>query len=81
MSRDRKGSPSVSPSESSEAWFEAHASELVECERMKCRMLPRHCGTREICFRDGRCRKVPHGSKPIKRERDSMSTYYANPGC
>lgn len=27
MSRDRKGSPSVSPSESSEAWLESHASE------------------------------------------------------
>ena len=25
MSRDRKGSPSVSPSESSEAWLESHA--------------------------------------------------------
>ena len=35
MSRDRKGSPSVSPSESSEAWLESHASELVDCGRMR----------------------------------------------
>ena len=29
MSRDRKGSPSVSPSESSEAWLESGISEVV----------------------------------------------------
>lgn len=79
--RDRKASPSVSSPESSEAWLESHASELVDCGRMKCRMLSRHCGTREICFRDGRCRKVPQGSRPIKTERASMPMYYANPDC
>ena len=72
MSRDRKGSPSVSPSESSEAWLESHASELVDCGRMRCRMLARHCGTRESCFRGGRCPKAPRGARPVQTERASM---------
>ena len=74
MSRDRKDSPSVSPSESSEAWLESHASELVDCARMCCRMLARHCGTRESCFRGGRCPKAPRGARPVQTERASMST-------
>ncbi len=81
MSRDRKGSPSVSPSESSEAWLESHASELVDCGRMRCRMLARHCGTRESCFRGGRCPKAPRGARPVQTERASMPMYYANPDC
>ena len=72
MSRDRKGSPSVSPSESSEAWLESHASELVDCGRMRCRMLARHCGTRASCFRGGRCPKAPRGARPVQTERASM---------
>ena len=81
MSRDRKGSPSVSPSESSEAWLESHASELVDCGRMRCRMLARHCGTRESCFRGGRCPKAPRGARPVQTERASMPMYYANSDC
>ncbi len=81
MSRDRKGSPSVPPSETSEAWLESHASELVDCGRMRCRMLTRHCGTRESCFRGGRCPKAPRGARPVQTERASMPMYYANPDC
>lgn len=78
--RDAKARPSPSP-ESSEAWLLAHASELVDCERMKCRMLARHCGTREACFRGGRCRKAPPGSKPVQSERASLPMFFANPDC
>ena len=81
MSRDRKDSPSVSPSESPEAWLESHASELLDCARMCCRMLARHCGTRESCFRGGRCPKAPRGARPVQTERASMPMYYANPDC
>ena len=66
MSRDRKDSPSVSPSESSEAWLESHASELVDCGRMRCRMLSHHCETRESCFHGGRCPKALRGSRPAE---------------
>lgn len=79
--RDGKASPSVSSPESSEAWLLAHASELVDCERMRCRMLAAHCGTRESCFRGGRCPKAPWGSRPVLTERASMPMYYANPDC
>ena len=73
MSRDRKDSPSVSPSESSEAWLESHASELVDCARMRCRMLARHCGTRESCFHGGRCPKALRGSSRRRHHQDSRA--------
>ena len=66
MSRDRKGSPSVPPSETSEAWFETHASELVDCGRMRYRMLARHCGTR---------RAVPEGSARRKARPDRKGVH------
>ena len=49
--------------------------------RMRCRMLARHCGTRESCFRGGRCPKAPRGARPVQTERASMPMYYANPDC
>ena len=77
MSRDRKGSPSVSPSESSAAWLESHASELGHCGRL----LARECGPRESWCRGGRCPKAPRGARPVQTERASMPMYYANPDC
>ena len=79
--RDRKSSLPIPPSESPEVWLESHASELVDCGRMRCRMLARHCGMRESCFRGGRCPKAPRDAGPVRTERASMPMYYANLDC
>ena len=66
MSRDRKGSPSVSPSESSEAWLESHASELVDCGRMRCRMLAAIAGRGKAVSAAGGARRLREARGPSR---------------
>ena len=49
--------------------------------KRRLRRMARHCGTRESCFRGGRCPKAPRGARPVQTERASMPMYYANPDC
>lgn len=72
MSRDRKGSPSVSPSESSEAWLESHASEPGGLREDALPDAGRHCWDAGKLFPRRAVPKAPRGARPVQTERASM---------
>ena len=76
-----KNKPAVLTPEAYRQWLALYSPQLITCRRMACRMLRKYCGTREECFRDGRCRMAPEGSAPVVKKREAMTVCFVNPEC